>query len=131
MLLLSGDLVAGWREYRWRSKTMEPAPFHAAGPEWDGTSAPGKVLLVYGEQGLGDALQFVRYVPLVRSLGLVPLLIVKDGLVPLLKQSGFDYVRSYSDPLPQFDLKISLLDLPRMRHDARNDSGGCPLLVGR
>jgi tetratricopeptide (TPR) repeat protein len=112
MLLLSGDYRAGWSEYRWRTKAMQPAPYVVKGPEWDGTPMPGKILLVHGEQGLGDTLQFVRYVPLIRALGMVPILLVKGGLIPLLKQSGFEQVLAYSDPLPAFDARISLLDLP-------------------
>ncbi len=83
-------------------------------PTWDGADLNGKSLLIHGEQGLGDALQFVRYVRLVERRGIEPVLTVRDRLVPILKQSGYSNVIGFSDPVPSCDFKISLLSLPRV-----------------
>ena len=48
---------------------MEP-PRTYDRPLWDSSHSPGRTLLVVAEQGLGDALQFIRYCPLLRKLGL-------------------------------------------------------------
>src|SRR5207245_2122253 len=68
-LLMHGDFARGWPEYewRWRCPELSLPPFPQ--PRWDGTPLNGRTILLYAEQGQGDALQFIRYVPLVRSGG--------------------------------------------------------------
>ena len=65
-LLQVGDYERGWAEYewRWRRPMTPPRPFKQ--PRWDGSPLGGRTLLVYMEQGLGDVLQFIRYVPLIK-----------------------------------------------------------------
>ena len=58
-LLASGDLEAGWREYRWRHLKEEVhVERHGLPPEWDGGAVRGGGLLIYHEQGIGDELRF-------------------------------------------------------------------------
>ncbi len=109
LLLAQGDLAAGWQGYRWRTKTHD-----VEGPQWNGNTSSETTLLVHTEQGLGDTMQFVRYLPLVRQRVARSMLVVPQRLVPLLKESGCADVLGFSDPLPKFDCKISLLDLPRV-----------------
>jgi tetratricopeptide (TPR) repeat protein len=61
--LTAGRLTEGWEGYetRWRAQQVK-LPF--VDPFWDGTPAPGQVLTVHEEQGLGDYIQFCRLVPL-------------------------------------------------------------------
>src|ERR1043166_2954433 len=68
-LLTTGDLEHGLREYEWRwqwkesGATMPPL----ARPMWNGESLDGRTILICCEQGLGDRLQFVRYLRLVKQ----------------------------------------------------------------
>src|SRR5437660_118889 len=67
-LLLTGDFTRGWAEYEWRWHCPEFAAQRFGGPQpaWDGGPLEGRTILLRAEQGLGDTLQFFRYVPLVR-----------------------------------------------------------------
>ncbi|MEX2113686.1 MAG: tetratricopeptide repeat protein, partial [Pirellulales bacterium] len=112
MLLHLGDFRRGWDDYRWRAKVGKRACDWIQGPEWDGKASPDTRLLIYAEQGQGDAIQFVRFLPLARQRACSAVLIAHDSLVPLFRQSGYGEVRGFSDPLPEFDCKISLMDLP-------------------
>ena len=64
-----GDWRRGWPEYEWRWKTESFRQRRAqlAHPEWDGSPQVDRTILLYGEQGFGDTLHMIRYVPLVRQ----------------------------------------------------------------
>ncbi|UCH04934.1 MAG: hypothetical protein JSW05_01900, partial [Candidatus Thorarchaeota archaeon] len=64
---------------------LYPHSFDA--PRWDGTAFPGKRLFIHCEQGLGDTLQFVRYLPMVKALGGTLILEAWKPLLGLLRQS--------------------------------------------
>ncbi|MCP4579049.1 MAG: tetratricopeptide repeat protein, partial [Deltaproteobacteria bacterium] len=71
-LLLNGNMKNGWKEYEWRLLKDEWKKMHTYDhdiPRWDGGKFKGKTLFVHAEQGLGDTLQFVRYLPEVKNLG--------------------------------------------------------------
>jgi hypothetical protein len=111
--LLLGRYEQGWSEYEWRWKDGHQS--HAIpGELWTGRAPlAGKRLLVHAEQGLGDTIQFIRYVGVARSLGAHVVLRVQDALLPLL--SGYadaGEVIGESSLLPDFDLQIPLLSLP-------------------
>ena len=86
-LLLEGNFADGWREYeqRWlvRQFAGKREPF--AQPQWRGEPIRGARMYVYAEQGLGDTLQFVRYVPMLAELGAEVILEVQPALLELLE----------------------------------------------
>jgi tetratricopeptide (TPR) repeat protein len=119
-LLLSGNFTEGWAEYKWRRHPdlkITTYPHHYL-PElaWDGSSFKGKRLLVHYEQGLGDTLQFVRYLPMVKSRGGTVILEVRKPLFNLLQgfEGADELVMGSFEHKPdvKFDLHTSLMDLP-------------------
>src|SRR5262249_54775611 len=64
ILLRSGDFAAGWPDYEWRLKLPKFPIEVIEESRWDGRDPQGRTILVHAEQGMGDALQFIRYVPL-------------------------------------------------------------------
>ncbi|HEX3633784.1 MAG TPA: DUF5672 family protein, partial [Casimicrobiaceae bacterium] len=85
-LLLDGQYAEGWREYESRFALSELGKGrHAfAGPAWDGAAPEGKTLLLYTEQGLGDALQFARFVAPLARAGARCIVYCPPALAPLL-----------------------------------------------
>ncbi|MBF0310483.1 MAG: tetratricopeptide repeat protein [Magnetococcales bacterium] len=112
-LLLTGEFRRGWEGYEWRWQRGEPAPRPFPQPWWDGSDLNGRTLLVHAEQGLGDAIQFLRFLPgLKRGPGQV-ILEVQEPLLPLLRHfPGVDRLVARGAALPPFDLHIPLLSLP-------------------
>ncbi len=116
-LLLAGRLEEGWSWYekRWNDTARMPRPpFWRAELEWQGPDQPllGRRLLVYAEQGLGDAIQFARYLPKLQALGAHVVCAVPAALVPLVESSfrGVECLRA--EGAVQADLHVALLDLP-------------------
>ncbi len=62
-LLLLGQFEEGWQEYEWRPSVIAASRRNVAAPIWDGNPIPGQSILVRSEQGFGDTLQFIRYLP--------------------------------------------------------------------
>lgn len=116
MLLMTGEFAEGWREFPWRFKKslLPPARRWEEQPRWDGSPLLGATILLYGEQGAGDTLQFVRYVPLVAKRGGRVLIEVQSrGLVELVATvEGASGVFACGDPIPAFQWQASLMDLP-------------------
>lgn len=114
--LLLGDYENGWREYQWRFRVEVPGEAHKtfARPIWLGESSiSGKTILVHWEQGLGDTLQFCRYVREVAALGATVVVQVQRGLGGLLAQlEGASAVLEEGEALPPFDVYCPLLSLP-------------------
>ncbi|GFO53246.1 hypothetical protein GMSM_02530 [Geomonas sp. Red276] len=114
-LLSLGDFSNGWREYEWRRVTSPAAPGPSPSPaEFEAALRPGRTILIDCEQGLGDTIQFVRYVPLVAARGVNVLLRCQfPSLKPLLAQvSGVSAVYARGEELPPFDQAVPLLSLP-------------------
>ncbi|NQV82469.1 MAG: tetratricopeptide repeat protein [Rhodospirillales bacterium] len=113
--LLMGRYEEGWQEYGWRRRVAEfkhsDRPFSQA--IWDGSNLDGKTILLYSEQGLGDFLQFVRYLPLMAAGGGRIVLEAPPQMARLLK--GFETAHTLvpsGTALPAFDCHASLMDLP-------------------
>jgi Flp pilus assembly protein TadD len=114
--LLIGDHAAGWQGYEWRwlrgAREVQPRGF--AQPLWLGAEdLAGRTILLHGEQGLGDCIQFVRYVSQVADRGATVILEVYPTLAPLFDGlPGVARLVRRGDPLPPFDLHCPLMSLP-------------------
>jgi tetratricopeptide (TPR) repeat protein len=114
-LLLLGDFVPGFQEIEWRWQQPGWARRPLTQPEWDGSDLTGKTILLYAEQGLGDTLQFIRYVPLVKARGGQVIVECQADLMPLLAQlPECDRWVPQESPLPAFDVHAPLMSLPRI-----------------
>ncbi len=116
-LLLVGQYAEGWREYESRFALSELGKDRRtfAGPAWDGSALQDKTLLLYTEQGLGDALQFARFVAPVASAGARCIVHCPEVLAPLLATvPGVAQTVGDQDPLPTYDAYLPLLSLPRL-----------------
>jgi tetratricopeptide (TPR) repeat protein len=112
--LLAGDFEAGWREYEWRKAGRDAAGRPDPDRDWLGEGElAGQRLLVRHEQGLGDTLQFARYVPLLSARGAEVTLVVQPPLAGLLAASlpGVRVIAE-GDPAPDADRHVSLMSLP-------------------
>jgi hypothetical protein len=112
--LCLGDYSAGWKqyEYRWQKEKLKPREYSQ--PMWRGEeNLQGKTIFVHPEQGFGDSLQFVRYVPMLAKLGARVLLAVPPALRELMcSVSGVARVLTDGDETPDFDLHCPLMSLP-------------------
>jgi hypothetical protein len=83
-------------------------------PQWLGKTSPsGKTILLQGEQGYGDTIQFCRFAPLVTQLGARVVLEAPRALAPLLGSlKGVSQVVVQGEPLPHFDMFCPMLSLP-------------------
>ena len=113
VLLSTGRFEEGWEEYEWRWKTQHMPARDFSAPLWGGEAIGHRIILLHAEQGLGDTLQFCRYVPLIAAGGRI-VLEVQSPLVQLLsRMPGIAEIVARGDRLPPFDLHCPLLSLPR------------------
>jgi len=114
-LLLTGNFREGWKEYEWRWGTQYLAASRRnfAQPLWGGEDIEGRTILLHAEQGFGDAIQFIRYAPLVAERGSRAVLECSRELATLLQSvKGIGQVVVRGEELPAFDLHCPLLSLP-------------------
>ncbi len=112
-LLLTGRFAEGWTEYSWRWRMADVSKPDLTGPAWRGDPVPESTILVHVEQGFGDTINFVRYLPLVAERCRHVVLQCQPALCTLLAESYPDVtVVSEGDPLPLYDSWVALLDLP-------------------
>ncbi len=125
-LLLNGQFEEGWRHFAWRMRSAALAPTlgrrHMTAPEWRGEPLEGKRILIHGEQGYGDNIQFVRYLAALKARGGFVIFVCKrelrrlfeslaeiDLLVTPEPDGAAEMVRL--DDVPH-DFQSPLLDLP-------------------
>jgi tetratricopeptide (TPR) repeat protein len=111
--LLLGEFEHGWREYEWR--WLDGTMSHGL-PDatlWTGKQPlNGKTVLVHGEQGFGDTVQFIRFIGRLSAMGARVVVRVQDALLPLLRgYPGAADVIGETAPLPAFDYHIPMLSL--------------------
>jgi len=111
-----GDWVRGFRDYecRWEAQPKNSPKRNFTQPLWLGEKAlAGRRILLHAEQGLGDTLMSVRYVPQVVEAGAAVTLEVQPALQSLLAQiDGVSQVLAKGEPLPGFDVHCPLMSLP-------------------
>jgi cytochrome c-type biogenesis protein CcmH/NrfG len=115
LLLALGDYQRGWREYehRWNSVSFTGKKRETPPPEWAGEDLTGRTILLYTEQGYGDAIQFIRYVPLLAKRGAKVLLETSLDLLPLFRNvEGLTSAFTPTGHPPKFDFHCPLLSLP-------------------
>jgi tetratricopeptide (TPR) repeat protein len=113
--MLTGNFEAGWagREARWKAHSVVHPKLSE--PIWLGKeSIEGKTILICSDEGLGDSIQFARYVPMVAARGARVILVVDDAMYPLLSTlSGVAQSFSKSaSMLPAFDMHCPMSSLP-------------------
>ncbi len=111
--LTLGEFDVGWREYEHRLARL-PNPRQDV-RRWAGEDLKGKRLIVISEQGLGDTLQFLRFLPQLGQRGAALTAVVQPSLIALARSVDADI--TWTDDLRApgtFDLRTDLLSLPLM-----------------
>ena len=113
-LLAHGEFAEGWREYEWRLVLRQFAGLvqRPTTPRWSGEEIAGKTLLLTGEQGLGDTLQFIRFAAQIAARGARIVVQAPAPLARLLaRTSGIEQTSVAGDPFPAHDVHLPLLSV--------------------
>jgi hypothetical protein len=113
--LLLGDYQRGWPQYetRWNYEHLAGTEPKFSQPRWRGEDIKGKTILIVGEQGHGDNIQFMRYSLNLKAAGAVVNFQTTDGLIPLLNGSDvFGWVGPYSADPGEFDYWVPIMSIP-------------------
>ena len=114
-LFAAGDYVNGWKEleWRWRIPEVQATRPRLSAPAWQGEALGGKMILVYGEMGFGDTIQFARYVPLLARRGAKVLIQCQPALAKVIRSvDGAAAVLSANEPAPDCDFCCPIMSLP-------------------
>ena len=117
-LLLGGEMEEGWRMYarRWRDgDRMKRPAFYRPELEWKGPREqplPGRRIAIYGEQGFGDVIQFIRYAPLMQRDGATVYAVVQPEVATLIEGSMPGVLCLNSQRRIEADHHVALMDLP-------------------
>jgi Tfp pilus assembly protein PilF len=111
--LLQKRYAEGWPEYRWRWSFMEGVRPHVSCPVWQGEDVANKTVLLYPEQGLGDAIQFIRSAAVLRAAGARTIVKCAPSLIPLFSSApGIDVLLPEGTPIAErVDFHASFLDV--------------------
>lgn len=115
--LTQGNFLEGWQRYQARKRipTMGRKLEGVNKPEWQGKPIAGRTLLVYWEQGLGDTLQFLRYLRLIDTQGGKLIFSCQKPLHGLLARlTTVDCLTVNERDVQEVDLIVPLLDLPQI-----------------
>ena len=113
--LMTGNYRQGWSQYewRWRYEHLDGTLPNYSQPRWTGQDIKGKTVLIQGEQGHGDNIQFVRFLYNLHVMGAKLKLKVTDGLIPLLSAGSIiERVMSYTDEDTDFDYWVPIMSIP-------------------
>ncbi|HOP49590.1 MAG TPA: tetratricopeptide repeat protein [Ignavibacteriales bacterium] len=127
MYLMLQDFEKGWGKYEYRKKLPKYGKLYLKGIEWKGENIDDKILLVYDEQGIGDSIQFVRYLKKITAYKI--LFVTRPELYELYKTANICeniYTFNQVDNL-EYDYFVSLLSLPYI-FNIKPDYEGIPYL---
>lgn len=113
--LRQGQYRLGWKAYesRWEFRELATKKRDFTEPQWKGEALNGRRILIHAEQGLGDTIQFCRYIPLVARLDAVVYFEVQHRLQRLMANlDGVRLVCTRGMTLPEFDLHCPLMSMP-------------------
>jgi TPR repeat/Glycosyltransferase family 9 (heptosyltransferase) len=113
--LMTGEFERGWSqtEWRWKNRSLGKEQRQFAQPLWLGEPIEDKTILLYGEQGMGDIIQFCRYVPMVAARGAKVIVEIDSPLKRLLSSlDGVSHCVTRQEPYPPFDWQCPMLSLP-------------------
>ena len=112
--LLAGDYARGWPQYetRWNYEHLAGTLPNYLQPRWAGQDVQDKTVLVIGEQGHGDNIQFVRFVGDLTARGARVILTLNPSLKPLIIGEAIPTILTDGDPLPEFDYWIPIMSIP-------------------
>jgi Flp pilus assembly protein TadD len=116
-LLALGDFTPGWIEMQWQARCKDASPRCRDIPLWDGGDLHGRSILLHEEQGIGDTIQFARYLPMVAGCGGRVVLECAPELIGLLGTmvGEFEVVIARAVP-PAVAVHCPLMSLPRIFH---------------
>jgi tetratricopeptide (TPR) repeat protein len=128
--LAQGDYRRGWRLYETRRELHGVEDIQRPEPLWRGEDLSGKSILLYAEQGLGDSIQFSRYVALIRESGARVTLLCQPALKRLFASlPDVDHLAILGEDVPVCDYRARLLSLPALlKTDAATIPAGIPYL---
>jgi tetratricopeptide (TPR) repeat protein len=113
ILLLLGNFRDGFKLYEWRRKMAANRPRFFSQPEWTGSDIHHLTILLHAEQGFGDAIQFIRYAPLIAQSGARVIVECQKELASLFQTvEGIQQIVVYGEKLPAFDLHCPFMSLP-------------------
>ena len=112
--LLAGDYARGWPQYetRWNYEHLAGTLPNYLQPRWAGQDVQDKTVLVIGEQGHGDNIQFVRFVGDLTARGARVILTLNPSLKPLIIGEAIPTILTDGDPLPEFDYWVPIMSIP-------------------
>jgi hypothetical protein len=113
--LVMGDYKIGWQKHEWRwISEMAHVNRGFTQPLWLGDAdLTNKTILLYAEQGFGDTMHFIRYVPMVKALGAHVIVEAQRELIPFINTiGGIDQIFSQGEDLPETDYRCPLMSLP-------------------
>jgi len=119
VMLMKGNICQeAWLKYEFRWLALQHSPNRGfKQPLWRGEDLNGKSILLFAEQGLGDTIQFIRFVPQVIARGGTVHVEVQPALKPLMASlPGVVSVIGTGEPLPPFDFQCPFLSLPFALH---------------
>jgi Flp pilus assembly protein TadD len=116
-LLKGGRLREGWEQYefRWVVDPLRSLRPRFDKPVWNGQALTGRTILISGEQGIGDVIQFLRYVPHVKALGATVIFYLRKPMREIVERiEGIDHIVDFGGAIPPFDYYIHVMSLARV-----------------
>ena len=113
--LIQGNYSQGWSAYesRWQYEHLNGALPNFTQPRWTGQDLKDKTILVWGEQGHGDNIQFIRFVGDLAARGARVIVQVNENLLPLFASiKQIDQLVAFDQPLPEFDYWVPIMSIP-------------------